>query len=59
MYEVLLKLYYELDYRSFTIEDLKEIKGLLNQYNKQVQKVKIKNLSITKRGVSNGTNKNK
>lgn len=59
MYEVLLKLYYELDYRSFTIEDLKEIKGLLNQYNKQVREVKIKNLSIMKRGVSNGTNKNK
>lgn len=59
MYEVLLKLYYELDYRKFNIEDLKEIKGLLNQYNKQVREVKIKNLSITKRGVSNGTNKNK
>ena len=38
---------------------LKEIKGLLNQYNKQVREVKIKNLSIMKRGVSNGTNKNK
>lgn len=59
MYEVLLKLYYELDYRKFNIEDLKEIKGLLNQYNKQVREVKIKNLSIMKRGVSNGTNKNK
>lgn len=59
MYEVLLKLYYELDYRKFNIEDLKEIKGLLNQYNKQVREVKIKNLSITKRGVSIGTNKNK
>ena len=59
MYEVLLKLYYELDYRKFNIEDLKEIKGLLNQYNKQVREVKIKNLSIMKRGVSNGANKNK
>lgn len=59
MYEVLLKLYYELDYRKFNIEDLKEIKGLLNQYNKQVREVKIKNLSIRKRGVSNDTNKNK
>ena len=29
MYEVLIKLYYELDYRKFTIEDLKDIKKIL------------------------------
>ena len=26
MYELLIKLYYELDYKKFTLEDLKEIK---------------------------------
>ena len=38
---------------------VEELTKLLNQYNKQVREVKIKNLSITKRGVSNATNKNK
>lgn len=50
MYEVLIKLYYELDYRKFKIEDLKEIKGILNQYNKQTREVKIKKLG-TQKGV--------
>ena len=27
MYELLIKLYYELDYKKFKLEDLKEIKG--------------------------------
>ena len=31
MYEVLIKLYYELDYRKFTIEELKDIKKILEQ----------------------------
>ena len=33
MYEVLIKLYYELDYRKFTIEELKDIKKILEQFN--------------------------
>lgn len=44
MYEVLIKLYYELDYRKFKIEDLKEIKGILNQYNKQTREVKVRKI---------------
>lgn len=42
MYELLIKLYYELDYRKFTLEDLKEIKEILNQFNGKVEEVKLK-----------------
>ena len=42
MYEVLIKLYYELDYRKFTIEDLKEIKEILKEFNGKVEEVKLK-----------------
>lgn len=48
MYEVLIKLYYELDYRSFTIEDLKEIKEVLNQFKEPKQEVKIKKIGTQK-----------
>lgn len=46
MYEVLIRLYYELDYRKFTIEDLKEIKGILNQFNGKVEEVKLKRIKV-------------
>ena len=42
MYELLIKLYYELDYRKFTLEDLKEMKEILNQFNGEVEEVKLK-----------------
>jgi hypothetical protein len=42
MYELLLKLYYELDYRKFTLEDLKEIKEILQEFNGKVEEVKLK-----------------
>lgn len=42
MYELLIKLYYELDYKRYTIEDLKEIKEILNQFNGKVEEVKLK-----------------
>lgn len=42
MYEVLIKLYYELDYRKFTIEDLKDIKKILEQFNGKTEEVKVK-----------------
>ena len=42
MYEVLIRLYYELDYRKFTIEELKEIKEILNQFNGKIEEVKLK-----------------
>ena len=42
MYELLIKLYYELDYKKFKLEDLKEIKEILNQFNGKVEEDKIK-----------------
>ena len=42
MYELLIKLYYELDYKKYDIEDLKEIKGILNQFNGKTEEVKLK-----------------
>lgn len=44
MYELLIKLYYELDYKKFTLEDLKEIKEILNQFNGRVEEVKLKKI---------------
>ena len=48
MYELLIKLYYELDYKKFTIEDLKEIKDILNQFNGKVEEVKLKKVKEKK-----------
>ena len=42
MYELLIKLYYELDYKKFTLEDLKEIKEILQEFNGKVEEVKLK-----------------
>ena len=42
MYELLIKLYYELDYKKYDIEDLKEIKGILNQFNGRTEEVRLK-----------------
>ena len=42
MYELLIKLYYELDYKKFTIEDLKEIKEILQEFNGKVEEVRLK-----------------
>ena len=42
MYELLIKLYYELDYKKYDIEDLKEIKDILNQFNGRTEEVKLK-----------------
>ena len=44
MYEVLIKLYYELQYRKFTIEELTEIKEILQQFNGKTEEVKVKRL---------------
>lgn len=48
MYEVLIRLYYELDYKRYEIEDLKEIKGILNQYNGKTEEVKLKRIKELK-----------
>ena len=42
MYELLIRLYYELEYKKFTLEDLKEMKKILNQFNGEVEEVKLK-----------------
>ena len=42
MYELLIRLYYELDYKKFKLEDLKEMKKILNQFNGEVEEVKLK-----------------
>ena len=44
MYELLIKLYYELEYKKFTLEDLKEMKEILNQFNGRVEEVKLKKI---------------
>lgn len=42
MYELMIKLYYELDYKKFKLEDLKEIKEILQEFNGKVEEVKLK-----------------
>ena len=48
MYELLIKLYYELDYKKFTLEDLKEIKEILQEFNGKVEEVKLKRVKEKK-----------
>lgn len=56
MYEVLIKLYYELDYRKFKIEDLKEIKEVLNQFKEPKQEVKVRKIG-TRENNNNNVNR--
>lgn len=45
MYEVLIRLYYQLEYTRYTIDDLKEMKRILDMYKgKQIEEVKLKKL---------------
>lgn len=53
MYEVLIKLYYELQYRKFTIEELTEIKEILQQFNGKTEEVKVKRLTKQTKGSNN------
>ena len=48
MYELLIKLYYELDYKKFKLEDLKEIKEIHKQLNGKVEEVKVKRIKEKK-----------
>lgn len=48
MYELLIKLYYELDYRKFTIEELKEIRDIVNQFRGEILEVKVKKITTNK-----------
>ena len=44
MYEVYVKLMYELEYRKHTIEELKEIKKILELYNGKTLEVRLKRI---------------
>ena len=48
MYELLIKLYYELDCKKYRIEDLKEMKEILNHFNEKVEEVKLKKVKEKK-----------
>ena len=48
MYELLIKIMYELDYRKYTIQELEEMKDILNQFNKEVLEVKLKRIKEDK-----------
>lgn len=41
MYEVLIRLFYEYDYRKFTIEEIEEIKTILKQFKGEILEVKV------------------
>ena len=42
MYELLIKIMYELDYRKYTIEDLEEIKDILEELKGEVLETRLK-----------------
>jgi len=51
MYELLIKLYYELDYKKYDIEDLKEIKDILNGFNGRTEEVRLKRVKEKTNGI--------
>ena len=58
MYELLIKLYYELDYKKYDIEDLKEIKDILNQFNGRTEEVKLKRVKEKANDIRNNNSNN-
>ena len=58
MYELLIKLYYELDYKRYEIEDLKEIKGILNQFNGRTEEVRLKRIKEKTNDIRNNNSNN-
>jgi hypothetical protein len=58
MYELLIKLYYELDYKKYNIEDLKEIKDILNQFNGRTEEVKLKRVKEKANDIRNNNSNN-
>lgn len=44
MYELLIKIMYEQDYRKYSIQELQEMKAILNQFNREVLEVKLKRI---------------
>lgn len=58
MYELLIKLYYELDYKRYDIEDLKEIKDILNQFNGRTEEVKLRRVKEKTNDIRNNNSNN-
>lgn len=58
MYELLIRLYYELDYKKYDIEDLKEIKDILNQFNGRTEEVKLKRVKEKTNDIRNNNSNN-
>ena len=58
MYELLIRLYYELDYKRYDIEDLKEIKDILNQFNGRTEEVKLRRVKETTNDIRNNNSNN-
>ena len=56
MYELLIRLYYELDYKKYNIEDLKEIKDILNQFNGRTEEVRLKRVKEKANDIRNNNN---
>lgn len=48
MYEFLVKIMYELDYRKYTIEDLEEIKDILEKLKGEVLETRLKHIEEDK-----------
>lgn len=44
MYNLFIKLIYELDYRKFDIQELEEIKGILEEFKGKVLEVRLKHV---------------
>lgn len=42
MYDLLIKLYYELDYKRYTIKDLEEFRKIIEQFGDKREEVKLK-----------------
>ena len=58
MYELLIRLYYELDYKKYDIENLKEIKDILNQFNGRTEEVKLKRVKEKANDIRNNNSNN-
>ena len=58
MYELLIRLYYELDYKKYDIEDLKEIKDILNQFNGRTEEVKLRRVKEKTNDIRNNNSNN-
>ncbi len=58
MYELLIRLYYELDYKKYDIGDLKEMKDILNQFNGRTEEVRLKRIKEKTNDIRNNNSNN-